>query len=159
MIVIAIYMLIACTLFTLSFIARRRFGLLGLALAAGSLLSGIWGYDAELVAGFLGAPSGPLTSAVVLSIIVLLPASALLFHGYAYKKLIGRIIGAILFTVLALAFLIEPLGHALVPQGFGENAYLWIESNRAVIIGWGMIIAVVDIFLTKPVKPTEKSKH
>jgi hypothetical protein len=148
--VILICIVIAILLFGAAFITRRRFGLLGLALAAGSLLSGIWGFDAGLVAGSLGIPSGAVTSAVILALIVLLPAGVLLFHGYTYKTLVGRIIGASLFTLLALAFLIEPLGHVLVLQGFGADVYLWLANNRTAIIGVGLIIAVVDLFLTKP---------
>lgn len=160
MTVILICIFIAAVLFGSAFMARRRFGLLGLALAAGSLLSSIWGYDVGLVVGGLGVPSSQLTSSVVLSLLILLPAGALLFHGYTYKNMIGRIVGASLFTLLALAFLIDPLGHVLVLQGTSATVYGWLAGNRTVIIGLGMIIAVVDIFLTKPVKSTEKPhKH
>jgi len=148
--VILICVIIAILLFGAAFITRRRFGLLGLALAAGSLLSGIWGFDAGLIAGSLGIPSGAVTSAVILALIVLLPAGVLLFHGYTYRTLVGRIIGASLFTLLALAFLIEPLGRVLVLQGFGADVYSWLANNRTAIIGVGLIIAVVDLFLTKP---------
>jgi len=148
--IILICIVIAILLFVAAFVTRRRFGLLGLALAAGSLLSGIWGYDAGLIAGSLGISSGSLTSAIITSLIVLLPAGVLLFHGYTYKTLVGRIIGASLFTLLALAFLVEPLGHVLMLQGFGADVYSWLVSNRTAIIGVGLIIAVVDLFLTKP---------
>lgn len=154
--VIIICTLVTIGLFFAAFSSKRRFGLLGLALASGSLLSGIWGYDAELIASGLGIPSGPLTSAISLSIIVLLPAGLLLFHGYTYKTLIGRLVGSGLFTLLAIAFLIEPLGHVFVLQGLGANIYNTIVANRELIIGAGLIVAVVDIFLTKPVKSSEK---
>ncbi len=91
---ILIYIFIAVVLFASAFIAKRRFGLLGLALAAGSLLSSIWGYDVGLVVSGLGIPSSQLTSVTVSSLIILLPAGALLFHGYTYKNLVGRAIGA-----------------------------------------------------------------
>ena len=44
--VVLIFGLLAVVLFGSAFVTRRRFGLLGLALAAGSILSGLWGYDA-----------------------------------------------------------------------------------------------------------------
>lgn len=156
MTIVLVCIFIAAVLFASAFMARRRFGLLGLALAAGSLLSSIWGYDVGLVVSGLGVPSSQLTSAVVPSLIILLPAGALLFHGYTYKNLIGRIVGASLFTLLAFAFLIEPLGHVLVLQGTGAVVYSWLVGNRTIIIGLGMVIAVVDIFLTKPAKLSEK---
>jgi len=154
--VIIICALVTIGLFFAAFSSKRRFGLLGLALASGSLLSGIWGYDAGLIASGLGIPSGPLTSAISLSMIVLLPAGLLLFHGYTYRTLIGRLVGSGLFTLLAIAFLIEPLGHVFVLQGLGANIYNTIVANRELIIGAGLIVAVVDIFLTKPAKSSEK---
>ena len=155
-----IFILLAVVLFVLSYIHKRRFGLLGLALAAGSLLSGIWGYNAGLIAGGLGAPSGAVTTAIVLSVILLLPAVILLFHGPTYHNLIGRVIGAGLFTILALAFLIEPLSHALMPQGTGVDAYNWLVDNRNYVIGFGLIAAVADLFLTKPAHLSDKRhKH
>ncbi|MBC7943296.1 hypothetical protein H7X68_02245 [Candidatus Saccharibacteria bacterium] len=152
---------LAAALFASAFIMKRRFGLLGLALAAGSILSGLWSYDAGLLVGSLGIfPSGPLTTAVTLAIIVLLPAVLLLFHGYSYKSIVGRIFGASLFTLLALAFLVEPLGYALTLEGAGVDVYKWLVSNREVIIGVGMVIAVIDLFFTKPAHLAEKkSKH
>lgn len=159
--VVLVFGLLAVALFASAFITRRRFGLLGLALAAGSILSGIWSYDAGLVVSSLGIfPSGPLTTAITLAVIVLLPAGLLLFHGYSYRSLIGRIVGALMFTLLALAFLVEPLGYALTLQGFGVDVYSWLVSNRELIIGIGMIIAVIDLFLTKPAHMVDKkSKH
>ncbi len=159
--VVLIFGLLALALFGSAFVMRRRFGLLGLALAAGSILSGLWGYDAGLVVSSLGIfPSGPLTTAVTLAAIVLLPAVLLLFHGYTYKNMVGQIIGALLFTLLALAFLVEPLGHALILEGTGVDVYTWLVNNRQIIIGIGMVLAVVDLFFTKPAHMADKrSKH
>lgn len=156
--VILVCAIIALALFVSAFITKRRFGLLGLALAAGSLLSEIWGYDAGLIASVLGFPSGPLTSAVITALIILLPAVILLFHGYTYKSLIGRIIGASLFTLLALALLVEPLGRILVLQGFGSDVYTWLVNNRSIIIGVSLIVAVIDLFLTKPAHLSDKRR-
>lgn len=159
--VVLIFGLLALALFGSAFVMRRRFGLLGLALAAGSILSGLWGHDAGLVVSSLGIfPSGPLTTAVTLAAIVLLPAVLLLFHGYTYKNMVGQIIGALLFTLLALAFLVEPLGHALILEGTGVDVYTWLVNNRQIIIGIGMVLAVVDLFFTKPAHMADKrSKH
>lgn len=159
--VVLIFGLLALGLFGAAFVTRRRFGLLGLALAAGSILSGLWGYDAGLVVSTIGIfPSGPLTTAATLAAIVLLPAVLLLFHGYTYKNIVGRIIGALLFALLALAFLVEPLGYALILEGTGVDVYTWLVNNRQIIIGIGMVLAVVDLFFTKPAQLADKrSKH
>lgn len=158
--VVLVFGVLAVALFMAAFITKRRFGLLGLALAAGSILSVIWSYDAGLVVGSLGFSSGPLTTAITLSAIVLLPSVLLLFHGYAYKSIIGRTGGALLFTILALAFLVEPLGHALVLEGVGANIYSWLVNNRDLVISVGMVLAVIDLFFTKTAHVADKhSKH
>jgi hypothetical protein len=156
-IVISIFVLIAIALFVGAFITRRRFGLLGLALTAGATLSTIWSYDAGLVVSATGlVPAGPLTNAVALSLVVLAPAVVLLFHGYTYKNIIPRVIGSLLFTVLALAFLVEPIGYALPLQGIAADAYNWLATNKNLIISIGVVLAVIDLFFTKPAKKEKR---
>lgn len=159
--VVVVFAALAVMLFVAAYVTKRHFGLLGLALAAGSILSGLWSYDAGLVVSSVGIfPSGPITTAATLSVIVVLPAIILLFHGYSYKNPIARIIGAAMFTLLALAFLVEPLGHAFVLEGTGANVYNWLQNNKDLIISVGMILAVVDLFFTKPAHLAEKhAKH
>lgn len=159
MIPVVVFGGVAILLFLAAFISKRRFGLLGLALAAGATLSTMWSYDAGLVVSSLGIlPEGVITQAVTQSLVVLLPALLLLFHGYAYKKLPGRIIGSLLFTVLALAFLVEPIGYALPLEGVGATIYSTIDEYKEVIISAGVIIAIIDLFFTKPVHLAEKAK-
>lgn len=150
---------VAVLLFAAAFFSRRRFGLLGLALTAGATLSTIWSYDAGLVVSSTGLfPEGVVTQAVTQSLVVLLPAILLLFHGYAYKNIVSRTIGALLFTVLALAFLVEPIGYALPLDGFGATVYTQIKQNKDLIISIGVVLAVIDLFFTKPAHLAEKSK-
>lgn len=151
MIVVAIFAALAVGLFLGAFLSKRRFGLLGLALTAGATLSNIWSYDAGLVVSSTGlVPDGPFTNAIALSLIVLLPAIVLLFHGYTYKENAARVIGSLLFTVLALAFLVEPIGFALPLQGVAGDVYGWLVHYKEVIISIGVVLAVVDLFFTKP---------
>lgn len=157
MLVIGIFAALAVALFLGAFMSRRRYGLLGLALTAGATLSSIWSYDAGLVLSSTGlVPNGPLTNAVALSVVVLLPAVILLFHGYTYKDDIPRIIGSVLFTLLALAFLVEPLGFVLLLEGTAADVYGWIKANRDVIISIGVVLAIIDLFFTKPAKAERK---
>ncbi len=157
-----VFAILAVALFGVAYVSKRRFGLLGLALATGSLLSGLWGYDAGLVMSGIGIfPKGSITTAATLAIIVVLPAILLLFHGYSYKNIVGRIIGSTLFMLLALAFLVQPLGQAFSLEGVGVNFYQLLANNRDTIISLGLVIAVVDLFLTKPARMHEnkKGKH
>lgn len=155
--VIIICIIVAALLFAAAFVTKRRFGLLGLSLAAGSILSGIWGYNAGLIVSAAGLPTTPFTTALTLGALVLLPSIVLLFHGSTYKNSLARIVGAALFTLLALAFLIEPIGHVLTLQGLGLTAYEWLVTHREFIIGAGLICAVIDLFFTKA--PSISSEH
>ncbi len=157
MITIVVLAAIAALLFAGAFISKRRFGLLGLALTAGATLSVMWADTAGLMVSATGlVPNGPITEAATLSLLVLLPALLLLFHGYSYKKLPGRIIGSLLFTLLALAFLLEPIGHVLILEGIGADIYTQIVNYKEAIISVGVILAVVDLFFTKPAPKAEK---
>ncbi len=153
MVVVIVLAVLAIALFLGAFWSRRRYGLLGLALTAGATLSSIWSYDAGLVVSSTGlVPNGPLTNAIALSLIVLLPAIILLFHGYTYKENAARVIGSLLFMILALAFLVEPLGFALPLEGTANDVYKWILQWRELIISIGVVLAVIDLFFTKPAK-------
>lgn len=159
MIPIIVFAGIALVLFAGAFISKRRFGLLGLALTAGATLSTIWSYDAGLVVSSTGVfPEGVITQAVTQSLVVLLPAILLLFHGYSYKNIVSRIIGSLLFTILALAFLVEPLSYALPLDGISGVVYSNIRQYKDLIISAGVILAIIDLFFTKPAHLSEKDK-
>ncbi len=158
--VIVVIAIVAVLLFLGAFFSRRRFGLLGLALTAGATLSTLWSQDAGYLLSATGLiPDGPLTNAVALSLVVLLPAIVLLFHGYTYKSLLGRIVGALLFTILAVAFLVEPLGYALNLTGSAADIYEQLVANKGIIISAGVVIAIIDLFFTKPAKADHDKKH
>ena len=153
---------LALLLFAAAFFSRRRFGLLGLALTAGATLSTIWSYDAGLLVSSTGIfPEGVVTQAATQSLVVLLPAILLLFHGYAYKNIISRTVGSLLFTALALAFLVDPIGYALPLDGFSATVYNELKQNKDLIISIGVVLSVVDLFFTKPAHLAEKAskKH
>lgn len=153
MTVLIVIGVLALLLFLGSFISKRRFGLLGLALTASATLSSLWSYEAGLVISSTGlVPAGPITNAVALSLIVLLPAVLLLFHGYTYKSFVGRTFGSLLFTLLALAFLLEPLQFVLPLEGQSAEIYQLLNENKGIVISLGVIIAIVDLFFTKPAK-------
>lgn len=159
MIPIVVFGVVALALFGIAFLSKRRFGLLGLALAAGATLSTIWSYEAGLIVAGTGlVPKGEITQAVTQALVVLLPATLLLFHGYSYKDKMSRIIGALLFTLLALAFLVDPIGYALPLDGYSTTIYSWLKDNKNVIISVGIILAVIDLFFTKRAKHEEKHR-
>ena len=160
MLVIAVLVGIAAALFCAAFFSKRRFGLLGLALTAGATLSTLWSYDAGLIVSSTGlVPDGPITNAVSLAVVVLLPAILLLFHGYTYKNMFGRVIGSLLFTVLALAFLTEPIGSIFALSGVSQEVFNFIVSHKNTIISVGVVFAIIDLFFTKPPSKKERERH
>lgn len=156
--VVVVFGVIGLALFALAWLMNRRYGLLGLALAAGSLLSGIWApFITSVVAESHYVQMGEVTNSIILSAIVLAPAVLLLLHGAKYHSAFPRLVGALMFAVLALAFLVQPLGY-IFPSGSGQAgaAYAWLADNEKWVIGVGLILAVFDMFFTKPAHHADK---
>jgi hypothetical protein len=159
MIVVAILVAIIVALFVGAFISKRRFGVLGLGLAAGAIISPIWGINAGFVVSSTGlVQEGPIVNAIALSALILIPAVLFMFHGYAYKHMVGRIVGSLLFTLLAAAFLVGPIGATMTLTGPVGNVYQWLVSNQELIVSIGVALAVADFLFAKTVHKSEK-KH
>lgn len=158
---VIVFLIVIASLFALTFFTKRRFGVLGLALAAGSMLATTWTGDVTPViasAGFV-LVKPPLQS-VVAAAITLLPALLLLVSGPTYKSMPQRVGGAIAFALFATALLLDSLGSALVIEGVGKTVYDYMVEHRTLIITAGLIFAVVDVFLTRtPGHSKTPSKH
>jgi hypothetical protein len=155
--VVIIILILVALLFAVAFFTRRRFGVLGLALTAGAMLSGLWAQDltpyiqqagVELVA--------PPLQSVVAAIVILLPAIVLLFSGPTYHKMWQKVVGSGIFALLALAFLLEPLGGALVLDDNGQKVYSFLADNRTWIITGGILYALFDLLAVKTPKHTKE---
>lgn len=157
---ILVVIIIILALFAGAFLSKRRFGLLGLGLTAGAVISPIWGENAGYVVSSTGlVPEGPVVNAVAVSAIILIPAVLLMFHGYTYKHMFGRVVGSLLFTMLATALLITPIGSALTLSGPVGGAYNWIVSYRDLLISAGVVLAMVDVLTAKAVHKSERKHH
>lgn len=155
---VVIFLLLIAALFTVAYLTKRRFGVLGLALAAGSILSTLWVGDLTPIiaqAGFI-LVRPPLES-VVAGMLTLLPAVLLLTSGPSYASSKQRVIGALLFAVLATVLLLEPLGSALVIEGLGEQVFDFMTTYRVIIITVCLALAIMDLFVAKT--PKIPSKH
>lgn len=159
--VAVICLVILAVLFGAAFLTRRRYGILGLSLAAGSILSGYWTeYLAARVREQGVEISSPLLFSLSAALLILLPAIVLFFSGPSYRALWQRIAGAALFAGLAVAFLIEPLESVLVLEGEARAVYDFILTNRIYIITIGLVAAVFDLLATKtPRLPRNKRKY
>ena len=155
-----VFGIILIALFGLAFLTKRRFGVLGLALAAGAMLSSLWADSLTPVianAGFV-VDKPPLITVVAVGL-VLLPAVILLFSGPSYKDMPLRIVGAFAFAALAVALLIEPLGSALVLLDEGKTVYDFFVEYRVYIVTAGLILALLDILATRTPGRRRSSKH
>ena len=151
-IVIFIGLLVAA--FILIFLTKRRFGVLGLALAAGAILSELWVGDLTPLVAQAGIQmTRPPLESVVAAVVTVTPALLLLFSGPTYRSTLWRVIGGIIFAVLAIAFLLDPLGSALVIEGPGKPVYQFFADNKMLIISIGLIISLLDVLATKTPKP------
>lgn len=155
-----VFGIVLLLLFALAYFTKRRFGVLGLALAAGSMLSELWAAqltpfvrDAGLIV------QNPPLITIVSVVLVLLPAVFLLFSGPSYHDTFKRVIGALLFAALAFALLIEPLGSALVLQAEGRVLYEFFTDNRVYIVTAGLVIAVFDLLGTHTSRAHKPAKH
>jgi len=155
-----VFIVVIALLFALAYVTKRRFGVLGLALAAGSMLSGLWADKLTPLVREAGlVVDNPPLITIVSVALVLLPAVVLLFSGPSYRDVPRRIIGALLFACLAFALLIEPLGSALVLQGQGKMVYDFFVQNQVYIVTVGLIIAILDLLSTHTSRAHKESKH
>lgn len=151
---------IAClvVLFIIAYITKRRFGMLGLALATGAMLSALWVKDLTPFIASTGVELvRPPLESVVSVVLILLPALLLLTSGPSYQTTPRRVFGAIAFALLAGVLLLEPLGSALIIEGVGQQVYVWLVQNRQIIITFCLVVAFIDLLLTKT--PKHSSKH
>ena len=157
-----ILLVLAVALFALAFFTRRRFGVLGLALTAGVVLSE---QATGEVATFLQLgdfPVEPLTykSAAVI-VLLLAPALLLLFSGPRYNDQRAAAFGGVAFAVFGTVLLLAPLSMSL-PLASTSIAPLLtqIALNTPLIIATSVILAVIDTMHAHAKKPVDKKgKH
>jgi len=148
-------------LFALAFITKRRFGVLGLALGAGMMLSTMWVGNLTPIVAQTGIEIvRPPLQSVVTAVLILLPALLLLMSGPTYKSSLQRIGGSALFGILAVTFLLPVFGSALVIDGIGMTMYSFFTQYRDAIVTIGLVAATIDLLVTKtPKHRKEHDKH
>ena len=149
-------------LFLLAYITRRRFGVLTLALAAGSILSDLWSSQATPYIANLGIVivRPPLVDVVAL-ILTLVPSLILLFSGPAASNKFQRIGGSIVFAVLAVMLMFEPLENALVIDEFGKQVVGYANSCYEIVVTVCLVLSIIDVLQThvRRSEPKKKSKE
>lgn len=144
---VIVSLVVALALFALAFVSHRRFGVLGLALTAGSLLATTMTRDLSRLIAEQRVPVEPLSAISAASIcLTLLPACVLLLGGPRYKKRRDAVIGAIEFTVMAMLLLMGPLTSSLPPDRLMQPLLNWATSYSSVLLALCIAAAIVDVW-------------
>ena len=160
--VVIVLVIAAVLLFLLAFISRRRFGVLGVALAAGYVLQRLWepsfpGWAAQLQLP-LDLLVSPLT--IIGLVVLLLPSLLLLLGGPTYKKGLGRSLGSALYALLAVLFGLAALAGSMDLSGESRQLYELVMQYRDYILTAALALAVVDVMHASSSGPKpDKKKH
>ncbi|MCA9340803.1 MAG: hypothetical protein KDA17_07855 [Candidatus Saccharibacteria bacterium] len=156
--IVLVVIIIIAVLFAITYITRRRFGVLGLALCAGYLLSSMW--TADVTPWIEGADfallAPPLSSVVAATLVLLPPVLLLLFGGPTYNGPLLRLIGAAAFALLATSFLLDPLGSSLTLDDTGMKIYQFLSDNKSFIITGTIGYALYDIAIMRTPKKDKR---
>ena len=136
-------------LFLLAYMTRRRFGVLTLALAAGSILAELWSHELTPLIANLGVVviRPPLVD-IVSVLLILAPSLVLLFSGPAAHQKLQRIVGSLVFALLAVLLMFDALTSALVLDQFAQQSIDYINPYRAALITVCLVLAVIDVLQT-----------
>lgn len=146
-------------LFVMAYATHRRFGVLGLGLAAGALLSANWtGTLTPFIEQQGVVLSSPPLVVVVETVLMLLPALVLLFNGPSYAGRWPQIGGALAFAALGFVLLAKPLASVLLLDGVSQSFMTTVTRYSSILIVVGIIGAVVDMLMTTRGK-SKKREH
>ena len=144
-------------------VTRRRFGVLGLGLAAGVVLAQ---NATKFVADFYQQQNlavAPLSYAGAATVtLIVLPALILLAGGPEYRTRQAAFVGAMGFALLGTFFLLGPLTTALPTTDQSVRSALVTVGNwQNVIVIVALILALVDTYLVHgaAARHYKKSKH
>lgn len=150
----------AGALFLASFLTKRRVGLIGLALAAGYVLAQLWTQELTPLVASAGIEIiKPPLSSLVATILTLLPAILLFFHGASAKGKLIRIGHALVFAALGVALLMEPIGAALVIDDTAKPVYEFLKQYNMVFITAGIALSIVDLMMGKVHRREKEPRH
>ena len=159
---IIVIILVMAVFWVLAFFSKRRFGVLGLALAAGALLSMLWSGQLVGIVERSGITLASISTAgLVSAALVLLPAVLLLFSGPSYRNKHGRIGGATCFAIFATVLVAESISSALVLDSASRAVFDGIMRYQVYIVTIGVILALLDMLAIHTVGGghTSKGKH
>ncbi|HAC55869.1 TPA: hypothetical protein DCF80_00060 [Candidatus Saccharibacteria bacterium] len=157
-----ILVVVALGLFALAFVTKRRYGVLGLGLTAGLVLSQELSKELAVILTASDFPVEPLTFQSAATIVLILaPALALLFAGPKYSDQRFAVAGSAMFAVYATLLLLAPLTTSLpITDPSIQPTINQVAQYSSIIISVGVIVAVLDLMHSHGKMPlSKKSKH
>ena len=145
---LVILLILAAALFGLAFLTKRRYGVLGLGLAGGLVLSQEVSKEVAAFLQSVDVPVEPLPFTAAASIaLILAPPLILLFAGPKYTDQRYAVAGSALFAVFGTVLLLAPI---VTSMPFTDRTAIQpllstVAANSPLIISAGVIMAVVDM--------------
>ncbi len=150
-------LIIALIILATIYFSKRRYGLLGLALIAGSIISASWTSYVTLTLQLQGIRLlSPPLNVVVAVILLLLPAVFLLFVGPKYRKKWQRISGSFLFALLGTLLVTAAIARESPELIDGPIAQAIIQVYPLIIVV-GVALAIIDTVMAHAPKKGKKS--
>lgn len=151
---------IAVVLFLLAFFTKRRFGVLGLGLAAGVVLSQLWAVTVAAALESQKIPVDPLSYSTVGQVaIILIPSLLLLIGGPKYHHKKGALVGSLLYAAFAVLFVIAPITRDFAVAGDTSPILDFIAQWQNALIALGVVLAIIDMLLAHGPKFPRRGKE
>lgn len=156
---LVIILAMTAVLFALAFMTKRRFGVLGLALSGGLVLAGALAGAGNVLSSLGLVIHGIDPDILARCLLILLPSLILMLGGPSYAHGIMRIFGSSLYALFATVLVLIPLEDALNLDATGERIMQAIQSSNALILLALVILALVDVLLSRTHRPVKGKKH
>ena len=150
--------ILALILFAAIYASKRRYGLLALALVAGSIVSASWTAYVTLSLQMQGIKLlSPPLNVVVAIVLILLPAVFLLIAGPKYNKSMQRIIGSLLCALLGTLLIVVAIVREAPDLMAGNQTGMIVTDVYALVIVIGVALAIIDTVMAHLPKKRKNS--
>ena len=150
--------ILALLLFFTAYVSKRRYGLAGLALVAGSIISASWTSYVTIALQEQGIRLlSPPLNVVVAIILIILPAIFLLVVGPKYHKKMQKILGSVLFALLGILLIIMAIMREAPDLMSDGQVGSMVTDSYAFIIVIGVTFAIIDTVMAHLPRKGKKS--
>ncbi|MGB3023866.1 MAG: hypothetical protein WBB39_03630 [Candidatus Saccharimonadales bacterium] len=147
--VLVVISVITIVLFSIAYITRRRFGVLGLSLAAGAVLAQYAsGYVGDLLKAYDISIPGMSYNVFASVLLIMIPPLVLLAGGPTYHDKRAAVLGATGFAMLGLFFVLAPLSSVLPTDNpLVRDALIVMSRLQNFVIIAALVFALIDTFM------------